>query len=267
MKKQATNTNLLRRCLKPLKKIESFFKAKFFNHTIVNRDQLHTLPEKIYLSRLFPYLNIDCVFDVGANNGQYALMLRKHAGYRGRIISFEPIPSAAEKIRKLALNDPLWTVEEIALDEFGGIGEFNIMESDQFSSLGTPNHESTRDFIDANKSIKVIQVRKETLEEAYARLKKQYQFLKPFLKMDTQGFDVRISRGGKNIISQFLGLQSELAIHRLYQESVDFRDAISFYESLGFSLGSLVPNNGGGFPEMVEIDCIMVNKAMLNQRY
>lgn len=230
---------------------------------VVNRDLLHTLPEKIYLSRLLPYLNIDCVFDVGANNGQYAQMLRKHAGYQGRIISFEPIPSAAEKIRKLALNDPLWTVEEIALDEFGGIGEFNVMESDQFSSLGTPNHESTQNFIEANRAIKVIPVRKETLEEAYIRLKNQYQFLRPFLKMDTQGFDVRIARGGKNIISHFLGLQSELAVQRLYQESVDFRQAISFYESLGFVLGSLVPNNGGGFPEMVEIDCIMVNKEML----
>ena len=60
---------------------------------------------------------MDCVFDIGANNGQYAQMLRKYAGYQGRIISFEPIPSAADKIRKLAAGDPLWTVEQIALDE------------------------------------------------------------------------------------------------------------------------------------------------------
>jgi hypothetical protein len=43
--------------------------------------------------------------------------------------------------------------------------------------------------------------------------------------------------------------------------------AISFYESLGFTLGSLVPNNGGGFPDMVEIDCMMVNDAMLEKSF
>ena len=251
------------RCFKPFKKLQRFLNERIFNLVLLNRADLHTLPEKIYLSRLLPHLKVDCVFDVGANNGQYAQMLRVHAGYQGRIISFEPIPSAADKIRKLALHDPLWTVEQIALDEVGGVGEFNIMQSDQFSSLGTPSHESTANFKDANKSINIIQVQKETLEEAYVRLKNQYQFVRPFLKMDTQGFDVRVVRGGKNIISNFLGLQSELAVQKLYQESVDFREAISLYESLGFTLGSLVPNNGGGFPEMVEIDCIMVNDAIL----
>ncbi|MBU3601764.1 FkbM family methyltransferase [Polynucleobacter sp. AM-25C3] len=265
MQKQTILSQVMDRCFKPFKKLERFLDEKIFNLTLLNRADLHTLPEKIYLSRLLPFLNVDCVFDVGANNGQYAQMLRKHVGYQGRIISFEPIPSAADKIRKLALHDPLWTVEQIALDEVGGVGEFNIMQGDQFSSLGTPSHEANANFQDANKSINIIQVQKETLEEAYSRLKAQYQFVRPFLKMDTQGFDVRVARGGKNIISNFLGLQSELAVQKLYQESIDFREAISFYESLGFTLGSLVPNNGGGFPDMVEIDCIMVNDAMLEK--
>lgn len=232
---------------------------------MLDKTELHSLPEQIYLRRLLPHLAIDCVFDVGANNGQYAQMLRKKIGYKGRIISFEPIPSAAEKIRLLAKNDPLWTVEQIALDETGGFSEFNIMQSDQFSSLGTSNHDETDKFLDANRPVNVIRVKKETLEEVYVRLKNEHQFKSPFLKMDTQGFDVRVAKGGSKIISSFLGIQSELAVKKLYKESVDFREAISFYESLGFTLGALVPNNGGNFPDMVEIDCIMVNNLALSQ--
>lgn len=251
------------RILRLIQKPIRFWNEKIANFVLLNRTELHTLPERMYLSKLLPYLKVDCVFDVGANNGQYAQMLRKHAKYQGRIISFEPIPSAAQKIRKLALHDPLWTVEEIALDETGGTDTFHIMCSDQFSSLGTPSHESTTNFLEANKLESAITLQKQTLEEVYIRLQKQYGFTRPFLKMDTQGFDVRIARGGSKIISQFLGLQSELAVQKLYKESVDFRQAITYYESLGFTLGSLVPNNGGGFPEMVEIDCIMINNKSL----
>ena len=57
-------------------------------------------PRKDLFDSLLPYLKVDCVFDVGANNGQYAQILRKHADYQGRIISFEPIPSAADPLPK-----------------------------------------------------------------------------------------------------------------------------------------------------------------------
>jgi len=232
-----------------------------FNRVFLRKDELNILPEQLYLARLLPYLNIDCVFDVGANNGQYAQMLRKRVGYKGRIISFEPIPAAVAKIKKLANSDPLWTVEEIALDLEGGIGEFSVMASDQFSSLGTPKHDENNKFLNANKPVEKILVKKESLEGAYLRLKNQYQFKAPFLKMDTQGFDVSIVKGGMSIIKEFLGLQSEMAIQKLYEESVDFRDAISFYESCGFRLGQLVPNNAGNFPDLIEMDCIMFNAS------
>jgi FkbM family methyltransferase len=232
-----------------------------FNRVFLRSDELSLLPERLYLARLLPYLNVDCVFDVGANNGQYAQMLRKKVGYKGRIISFEPIPAAVARIKTLAAADPLWSVEEIALALEGGIGEFSVMASDQFSSLGTPKHNENNSFTDANRPVEKILVKKESLEDAYLRLKEKYQFRSPFLKMDTQGFDVSIVKGGRSIIKEFLGLQSELAIQKLYEESVDFRDAISFYESCGFRLGQLVPNNAGYFPELIEMDCIMFNAS------
>ncbi len=41
------------------------------------------------LRRLLRYLEVDCVFDVGANSGQYARQLRNLVEFSGTIISFE----------------------------------------------------------------------------------------------------------------------------------------------------------------------------------
>src|SRR5271157_5196955 len=61
-----------------------------------------------HLARLLEIYRADCVLDVGANRGQFASMLRG-AGYRGPLVSFEPVPEAYVELARLAAKDPLWT--------------------------------------------------------------------------------------------------------------------------------------------------------------
>ena len=114
-----------------------------------------------------------------------------------------------------------------------------------------------------NKVSESIQVKTETLDSAFGRLQRKFTFECPFLKMDTQGFDVEVVNHGKSVINQFIGLQSELAVNKLYKDSVDFREAITIYEQHGFSLSAFVPNNEGHFPRLVETDCIMLRSDLL----
>lgn len=232
---------------------------------VVDTRELHVLHEQIHLGRLLDLLKVDCVFDVGANYGQYATMLRNDVGFRGLIISFEPIPRAAEHIRHLSNGDPRWRVEQLALSESSGNEEFHIMESTEFSSLGLPSHAEVNLFKDKNRVAETITVSTETLSSAFRRLTKEYQFVRPFLKLDTQGYDVEVLKSGQEVVQQFVGLQSELAMKKIYDRSVDFREAISFYESLGFELSAFVPNNSGHFPMLVEMDCIMVRRDLLSE--
>ena len=227
-------------------------------------DELYNVWQEEHLRQLFEALQVDCVFDVGANRGQYALMLRQQVGYTGPIFSFEPLPELAAELQLRGADDPAWHVEPIALATVDGTTHFNIMEVSEFSSISTPRHDDSGIFVELNRVIQSIEVRCETLATALARLSKQHDFSRAFLKLDTQGMDTAIAAAAPAAMRSFVGLQCELAIKRLYADAVDFRIALAVYEDCGFALATFLPINPGHFPTMVETDCLMVRQDLLN---
>ena len=224
------------------------------NLRFVDQRKVHHLWEQNHLRQVFERYEVDCVFDIGANYGQYAEMLRRRAGYRGLIVSFEPIPEAAAALRKKASRDPNWVIQEIAVSSHDGEKTFNLMNDSQFSSLSAPQADESSLFSYKNAVNRTVSVKTEKLQNAFSRLHGTYGFERPFLKLDTQGFDVEIVSHARDVMPRFVGLQSELAVTRLYESSVDFRAAITLYESCGFKMSAFVPNNAGHFPVLVETD-------------
>ena len=107
-----------------------------------------------------------------------------------------------------------------------------------------------------------IEVRTSTIAIQLRRYQEKLGFKRPFLKMDTQGHDVSVVKGAGDQLSQFVGLQSELAVKRLYDDSPSFEEALEFYRAQGFELSAMVPNNVGFFPRLLEIDCIMYRRDL-----
>ncbi len=231
---------------------------------LIDVRKLYELWEQSHLSRLLEHYRVDCVFDVGANYGQYAEMLRRKAGFQGLIISFEPMPAAAAALREKAKGQSNWVIEEMALAANDGHSSFNIMKASQFSSLSEPRHDEVDIFRERNRVEGAVSVKTENLATAYRRLKATHRFQRPFLKLDTQGSDVEIVSSAKSVLREFIGLQSELAVKRLYANSGDFRTAITLYQEGGFLLSAFVPNNAGQFPQLIETDCIMVRDDLIS---
>jgi FkbM family methyltransferase len=227
------------------------------NARIVRPGNIAPLWEEEHLRRFLRHFEVDCIFDVGANIGQYGTMLRKRAGYKGTIISFEPIPEVAAKLKETALQDGGWYVEEVALGAESGRTTFNVTASNQMSSLHLPQITETELFKTNAEIIRKINVRMSTLAHELPKYQKTLGFKRPFLKMDTQGHDVDVALGAGEELKQFVGLQSELAIKRIYAGAPNYEEAITFYRQNGFTLSALVPNNLGHFPQLIEIDCIM----------
>jgi FkbM family methyltransferase len=231
-----------------------------FGVRIARKGKVGPLLEEDCLERFLRFFGIDCVFDVGANEGQYALLLRR-LNFDGAIVSFEPIPEAAEGLKRMAAGDKKWFVEQVALDSSVRPSKFCVMKNSEFSSLHEPADEQLDVFVDSNRVTREIRLTTGVLDFYYEKYEKLLGFSRPYLKMDTQGHDLSVARGGERCLQKFIGLQSELAFRKLYANAADYREALDYYMSIGFTLAALVPNNAGHFPNLVEMDCIMYRRS------
>lgn len=215
---------------------------------------LHALFEQHHLKQFFDYFKVDCVFDVGANAGQYADMLRSKCKFTGPIISFEPVPAVAAMLRERAANEVNWFVEEVALSSASEAASFNVMAGDQFSSLNRPSGD--QQFVGEMAIATEIKIRTATLDAFFDQYQHRLGFKRPFLKMDTQGSDLEVAKGAGMRLQEFVGIQSELSFKPIYENVPTAFEAIEFYRNHGFELSALVPNNAGHFPRLLEMDCI-----------
>lgn len=77
---------------------------------------------------------IDVVMDVGANVGQFGESLRD-GGYRGRIVSFEPIEAPFQTLSRKAAADGNWEAHHCGLGAVSGTAALNVSELSVFSSI------------------------------------------------------------------------------------------------------------------------------------
>jgi len=229
---------------------------------VIRKGTTWAIIEPEFLRQFLAAFDIDCVFDVGANIGQYAGMLRD-IGYRGLIISFEPNPDAASKLREAAKKEKNWIIREVALDSQCRTVNFNVMKISTFSSLHEPDESGSAIFADMNSIERQVTVKTQTLSDLFPALQAEFGFLRPFLKMDTQGHDLSVIQGAGNYRSRFAGLQSELTFTALYKDSPDACAALAYYRSIGCVLSSIAPSTGSQFPDLYEVDCVMYNPSFV----
>ena len=225
--------------------------------------RVHQYPEIQALKRFLSAFAVDCLFDVGANRGQYATTARRDAGYNGQILSFEPNPDVFAELQKQAASDRNWHVFNMALSDFDGVTSFNIMAADQFSSLKKPSDAQDAIFADRNKVTKTVEMQCRRLDTLLPELAAQHGFARPFLKMDTQGHDLAVCEGAGEVLTTMLGIQTELGVRPIYEGGAGYRAMIDWLEARGFVPSAFFANNKGHFPRLVEMDGIFVNRTLV----
>ena len=217
------------------------------------------------LAKVFDALKINCVLDVGANEGQYGRLLRD-MGFKGWILSFEPISSVLPQLMKVADRDGKWRVFPYALGRAKTIAPINVMNRSVFSSFLTPNPVGSAQFGQQNTVLRTESVNVNRLDDVFESCIANIDNPRIYLKLDTQGSDADVFAGAEGALGRMSALQTEICFHKIYFGMRDVFDVLPSFIEKGFEVVDCVPvtrkENG---LSAIEMDCIMVHRNVKSE--
>lgn len=219
----------------------------------VSRPPVSAYLEWTLLRDLLRLYQINCVFDVGANVGQFARNLRR-IGYDGYICSFEPVKSAFEILETQFKGDPKWRGYNWALGCQDAQQPFNVIED-------ATNMSSFLALLNGDMTLRTVDVKMRRLDSIFSKVVSACRLdtANVFVKLDTQGYDLEVIRGGEKCLDRILGIQSEVSVQPIYSGIPHYLDVLRYYEELGFhlcSVSDVLRDNAQN--RLVEINCILM---------
>ncbi len=165
---------------------------------------------------------IDSIWDVGANRGQFAFMAHK-VWPELPIFSFEPDPESFAGLKQT-------------------FSRFNI--DGKIYHLALSNNSTPKNLLryaDAvNNSILKRHTEEplsESIEVACAKLDEivdSNKYNAAFLKLDVQGYEVNVLKGGESFLSKCRYVQIEVAFSPAYSGAADIGEMLTLMKSYGF---------------------------------
>ena len=180
----------------------------------------------------FPKSKIECVLDVGANEGQFirtsiALM----PGVP--IYAFEPNPDAIQVLKNNDWGDTKVTYFQTALGSSRGTSTLYVSNFSPASSLLKNNDRLIQEF-PFTATDKTIDVDVERLDTIIKNIDTPSQnFL---LKIDVQGFELEVLQGSVEILDRVLVIVCEVSLAIFYQEQSTLAQIVDFLTRHGYSL-------------------------------
>lgn len=218
-----------------------------------------------HVSQIISGYDVNCVLDVGANKGQFARRLRR-SGYRGHIVSFEPVPDVFGELESAAAGDRKWAVYPYALGREDGSIEMKVVSGTMSSALDPSEYGEQR--YKRFRNIRPVDVPLRRLDGLLDEITPDgLDDPRWYLKLDTQGYDLEVFAGLGSRVTEVVAMQSEMALLSVYEDSPRLPVALETYEAAGFEVSGMFPvTREKGTGRVLEFDCVLVRADALAGR-
>jgi FkbM family methyltransferase len=196
---------------------------------------------------------VTVVVDGGANEGGYGRALRE-SGYRGRIVSFEPLSAPFRRLCAAAQDDPGWECRQLALGDRNTILTMNVSNQNEVSSSLLPAAEA-RLWFDHNfvgtEQVSVVTLDSLALSDDRIAL-----------KLDLEGYEPQALDGAKATLERVRVIEIELWLLRYppnrIVKSGGYRAMLDRLEQQGFMLVGVSPGlTDSSTGRVYQIDAIL----------
>jgi FkbM family methyltransferase len=197
------------------------------------------------------------VYDIGAASGIASRCFAKLSNVRA-VHSFEPIPSAFAKLMKYTRQYPHVKQYNVALGDENCDMNINVIEgSRDSSSLLTMKHLHKTEFPKYSYQEHPEAVRVARLDDFVGDNNLPIPHV---VKIDVQGYEDRVLRGGINIIGKSDFCILEISLEPLYENSPLFDDIYQQMRKMGFRLIGVGGSLRGASGRHLQLDGIFQNE-------
>lgn len=198
---------------------------------------------------------IKTIIDIGANHGQFAQWMTEELP-SAKIYCFEPLPNPFEILKTWAdkQNNRVVPLNWAIGDEAGQVSMFYHTEHSASSSL-LPSTELTDQLYPFTKEQKEVKVDLLTLDDAMSKINDPLEN-EILIKMDVQGFEDRVIRGGSSTFGRAKVCILEVSIEELYEGQANFKELSFMLYELGFSYFGNLDQKYGDDGRCISLDAV-----------
>ncbi len=205
--------------------------------------------------------SIETVIDIGANVGELTAIFAELFP-SAQIYAFEPLPDCFEQLAKVAEHyQGRVKALNIALGAKEGNFEFHRSSWAPASSFRKMSELHKENYPHSAGS-ETIKVDVTTLDDLYGStdLKKNI-----FIKMDVQGFEDEVIKGGLKVIGMAKVLVIECSLQETYEDEPMFEEIYNLVQSLGFEYrGSLKQSVRKDDQSFLQADCVFMKREQIS---
>jgi FkbM family methyltransferase len=202
-------------------------------------------------------LDVGTVIDVGANKGQFAREISRTFP-RARLFCFEPL---AEPFAALsawaATQDGRVRCFNVALGDAAGDVHMHQHDEHSASSSLLETTDTCHAIYPQTRAEHLTMIRVETLDEVLNRVIDEVP-RDILLKLDVQGFEDRVLRGGPKVLACCRAVVLEVAVAPLYAAQADFPTLVAILRSAGLSYAGNLEQTYGDDGRVVFLDAVFL---------